>query len=161
MPEFHFNLIFVTVNRLLLDFSISLTFHKHCCTLQDLKSKRLIPVVEVKGNLYILNPKSFHSDVINKFLSETVTNFACNALQTSFSSSSSSSLWHQRLGHFPLSVINHVPYLKSLVTYPIPLCDTCHLSKQSRLLFPTSTTVHLQFLNSCILIYGGHIKLQA
>lgn len=49
-------------------------------------------------------------------------------------------LWHQHLGHCPLSAIKHISALKSYTIHHFSVCDTYHLAKRSRLPFPTSTT---------------------
>lgn len=83
-----------SVNKLILHSSISLTFHKSHCTLQDLKSKQIIAVAAVKGNIYILDSHSFDKDVINRFLHDYTTDISCTAFR---SVAHTSLLWHQRL----------------------------------------------------------------
>lgn len=112
VPTFRFNLI--SVNKLLHESNLSLTFLKHCCVIQDQKSKCIIAVAVVKGNLYILDKYSFHSDVINSLKSDFTNATACNAL---LGNESSSSLWHQRMGHCPLSVLSHITSLMCLVMF--------------------------------------------
>ena len=53
------------------------------------------------------------------------------------------SLWHHRLGHAPMSKLQHIPFLKSKCTnYSDDKgCLTCPLAKHTKTPYPLSTTV--------------------
>lgn len=114
MPTFRLNLF--SVNKLITETHLSLTFYKTHCNLQILTSNEVIAVAGVQENLYILNSKSFDPDVIN---------------------STFISLWHQRMGHCSSHVLHHISAVH-ISKDPLSVYDTCHLAKQPRLLFPTS-----------------------
>lgn len=133
IPQFRFNLI--SVNRLIHESNLSLSFTKSHCVVQDLRNSRIIAIAAMKGNLYILDKNSFNADVISKFVHDYDNHTACTALS---SNDNVVSLWHQRLGHCPLSVIKYITSIKSSCSTSLPNCDTCHLAKQSRLPFPVS-----------------------
>lgn len=76
VPDFRFNLI--SVNKLLQETNLSLTFNKTCCIIQDLKSKRITTVAAVKGNLYILDKKSVTTDVMKHYMSDYANDTTCN-----------------------------------------------------------------------------------
>lgn len=80
---------------------------------------------------------------------------ACNALLTN---EHTISLWHQRLGHCPLSVINHISSLKSS-SHSISPCDVCQFSKQSRIPFPISTTCATNILELLHMDLWGPYKI--
>lgn len=50
-----------------------------------------------------------------------------------------SHLWHRRLGHISVSVLNKISAIGSSITEPL-CCDICHLAKQCNLSFLSSTS---------------------
>ncbi|KAF7801958.1 uncharacterized protein G2W53_041069 [Senna tora] len=62
LPSFKYNLL--SVNKLIKESDLYLIFHKSHCIVQDLTSKEVIAVVEVRKNLYILETKSFYPDIM-------------------------------------------------------------------------------------------------
>ncbi|KAF7821898.1 Retrovirus-related Pol polyprotein from transposon TNT 1-94 [Senna tora] len=143
VPSFKFNLL--SVNKLARDTGLYLTFHKFHCIVQDSKSRDVIAVAKVKKNLYILEKKSFYPHIIKEVLAQYDSNlhFANHILACNLSSSineSSFSLWHQRLGHCPATVIDKIDSFQIDKSSQIPICDVCHLAKQHRLPFPKSHT---------------------
>ncbi|KAF7825115.1 Retrovirus-related Pol polyprotein from transposon TNT 1-94 [Senna tora] len=107
---------------------------------KDLKSEEIIAVAGVRRNLYVLESKSFNPFVIKQFLSDcgSLPNTMCNAIPNS--NENTSVLWHQRLGHCPLSMLNYIDFFKNSELKQLPICDICHYAKQNRLPFPISQT---------------------
>ncbi|KAF7808414.1 Retrovirus-related Pol polyprotein from transposon TNT 1-94 [Senna tora] len=138
IPSFDFNLL--SVNKLVKETNLHLIFHKHHCILQDLKSEEIIAIAGVRRNLYILEPRSFDPFVIKHSLSQcdSLSNVLCNAIP--ISNEKTSVVWHQRLGHCPLLVLNHINSIKNTELKHLPVCDVCHLAKQNRIPFLTSET---------------------
>ena len=79
-----------------------------------------------EGGLYVINP------------STPATSFPFKCMTTAVSASVSH-LWHQRLGHAPISVLKKIPVITRLLDdvghchYPV-----CPLARQTRLPFPVS-----------------------
>lgn len=45
-----------------------------------------------------------------------------------------------KIGHCPPSVLTHISDLEPSIKSSFPICDVCHLAKQSRLPFPSSNS---------------------
>ncbi|KAK4384958.1 Retrovirus-related Pol polyprotein from transposon RE1 [Sesamum angolense] len=93
----------------------------------DLQTKSVIAIGKLYKNLYILDKSSFSLSTKKSFTAQykSCANFiSCNNV-----------LWHRRLGHPSLSVLKHVPDVKSIDTSTT--CMVCPLAKQSRLPFST------------------------
>ncbi|KAL0391095.1 UNVERIFIED_CONTAM: Zinc finger protein JACKDAW [Sesamum calycinum] len=74
----------------------------------DLQTKSVIAIGKLYKNLYILDKSSFSLSTIKSFTAQykSCANFiSCNNV-----------LWHRRLGHPSLSVLKHVPDVKSIDT---------------------------------------------
>ncbi|KAF7831648.1 Retrovirus-related Pol polyprotein from transposon RE2 [Senna tora] len=138
IPTFKFNLL--SVCKLVKETDLHLTFHKNYCIVQDLKSKEVLAVAGVRRNLYVLEYRSFDPIAIKEAMSSHDLSFNITCIVLHTIKENISILWHQRLGHNPLSVITHIPSLSKSTKKDIPVCDTFHLSKQHRLPFPTSQT---------------------
>ncbi|KAF7836927.1 Cysteine-rich RLK (receptor-like protein kinase) 8 [Senna tora] len=148
IPSFKFNLL--SVCKLVKETNLHLTFHKNYCIVQDLRSKEIVAVAGVRKNLYILESKSFDPIVIKEaiFHYDASISIACTVSNTV--NENITSLWHQRLGHSPLSVINQIDEVHKNNIKEIPVCDTCHFAKQHRLPFPIS---HNRTKNSLELLH--------
>ncbi|XP_019425060.1 PREDICTED: uncharacterized protein LOC109333936 [Lupinus angustifolius] len=98
---------------------------------QDIITLRMIGLAEVHNHLYIFrNLTSPTKQILTANTSVFVLEF---------------DLWHFRLGHPSKYVFDTVckqhPYVKFCAN---KVCDTCHVAKQTKILFPTSTstTIH-------------------
>lgn len=145
IPSFKFNLL--SVNRLIKDSGLNLTFLDSHCIIQDPKNKAVVAVAEVKRNLYILEQKSFDPIFIQSVLVlyNSALCFANNVLSCTSSqmiNENSTSVWHQRLGHCSSIVFNHIPTITTTKQSNPKVCDICHFSKQERLPFPQSYKIH-------------------
>ncbi|KAF7830791.1 Copia protein [Senna tora] len=136
IPSFNYNLL--SVNKLVKETDLHLIFHKCYCILQDRKSEEIIAIAGVRRNLYILESRSFDPSVIKHYVTHygLSPKIYCNAVSTS--NEKLFVTWHQRLGHCPLTVLNHISSLKNPELKELPVCDACHLAKQNRLPFPSS-----------------------
>ncbi|KAF7803654.1 Retrovirus-related Pol polyprotein from transposon TNT 1-94 [Senna tora] len=136
IPSFNYNLL--SVNKLVKETDLHLIFHKCYCILQDRKSEEIIAIAGVRRNLYILESRSFDPSVIKHYVTHygLSPKIYCNVVSTS--NEKLFVTWHQRLGHCPLTVLNHISSLKKPELKELPVCDACHLAKQNRLPFPSS-----------------------
>lgn len=112
VPNFQFNLL--SVNKLTQSLNCAAIFFPTFCVFQDLHSKKLIGMGEVRDGLYHLTQPS----------------------PTPFSAmpviSSSPNLWHMRLGHPSPARLSKLSS-NSDVIFPFNShCDVCHLAKQTR-----------------------------
>lgn len=102
----------------------------------------MIGHAEVLHNLYIFyHPQSSTHSIT----SNTTNNATIAQTQKSVSPIVSFDLWHFRLGHHSLTVMQQIctqfPYIainKNII------CDSCYLAKQCKLPFPTSKTQSFQ-----------------
>ena len=126
VPSFNFNLISVS----------QLTKHKFCCLIflgdwcfiQDLAQWSMIGLGKQSNGLYLL--QAF------------VPPSRSTTLVTNVSHTSSSDLWHSRLGHLSLSKLQLLKHFVDIdVQNKATCCDVCHFSKQKRLSFPSSSHV--------------------
>ncbi|KAL0438874.1 UNVERIFIED_CONTAM: Retrovirus-related Pol polyprotein from transposon RE1 [Sesamum latifolium] len=128
IPTFKYNLL--SLQKLCSSASIFISFSPTNCWFQDVRTKAILAVGKVIRGLYIIDTMSFDPITIKT----NHVSFCCNASITT----SSSLLWHQRLGHPSYSVMQHIHSIKSLHFWDV--CDVCPISKQQRLSFPTHNT---------------------
>ncbi|KAL0416203.1 UNVERIFIED_CONTAM: hypothetical protein Slati_3452200 [Sesamum latifolium] len=110
--------------------AISVHFSPTDCWLQDLKTKEVLAVGRVIGGLYILDKASFNPTNIQRIHVPFISS-RCNMSSTD----GDTWLWHQRLGHPSLPVIQHIKSIKSSDSWDV--CDVCHIAKQKWLPFPS------------------------
>lgn len=127
IPGFSYNLI--SVARLCDNAHIQVLFHKSGCILQDLMSNRTLGVGRLKKNLYLLRAgdiKYFPDVYVSKehdYVMAVVT----------------SKVWQARMGHPSNATIKHLNFVPQFSEEDV--CRTCHLAKQTRLVFHSSTSV--------------------
>lgn len=115
LPSFKHNLL--SVNKLTKTNSVYCLFCPNFYLLQDLRSKKLVAVGKVVGNLYILHQFSFSSSIIEKFdaFSEPPCNrqsdIICTNSRKIKKDSDLSFLWHTRLGHPSDVVLQQLPFI--------------------------------------------------
>ncbi|XP_074322836.1 uncharacterized protein LOC141659809 [Apium graveolens] len=95
IPEFHFNLIYI--GKLIITLHVEVQFLPTQCLIQDPMNKRVMGIGNLQGNLYklVLSASGSPSSV-----SATASSIALNI--------SNGQLWHDILGHTPLTVIKHM-----------------------------------------------------
>lgn len=91
VPEFKYNLIFVS--QLIVELSCTIFFDHNGCKLQDQQSGVVSLIGKKKDNLFFLLQGTKDS-----FVSLKVAVGVEDVM-----------LWHQRLGHLPVSKFSHVP----------------------------------------------------
>lgn len=124
VPEFQFKLL--SVARLFDCSSVVVSFHKNGCDVQDLLSNKVLATSHMEKHLYILD--EFHSSHHKLCsVSADVTNFI----------DTSSSFWHERMGHPSLVVLSKLPFTCNM---PHKACTSCHEAKQTHLSFQKSFT---------------------
>ncbi|KAL0384763.1 UNVERIFIED_CONTAM: Retrovirus-related Pol polyprotein from transposon RE1 [Sesamum radiatum] len=128
IPTFKYNLI--SVQKLCASNAISVHFSPLNCWLQDLETKDILAVGRVLGGLYILDKASFNPTYIQRIPVPFISS-KCNMSSTV----GDNWLWHQRLGHPSLPVIQHIKSIKAFGSWD--MCDICHIAKQKRLPFPS------------------------
>ena len=128
ISDFQFNLI--SIGKLTQQLKSTILFNTHHCVIQD-PMRKVMGIGKLHGGLYkLLLPDSTTSAV--NLHSSTVL---------AASSKDQSQLWHDRLGHTPISVIKNIDSLSTNVNVNSTLpCDVCHFAKQSRLAFPVSNS---------------------
>lgn len=87
----------LSVSKLSKNNLINFSFYPNFCVLQDERTKRVIIVGRMRGQLYIPNSKSFSPDIIQvgfKFVSEFDT-----YVNQCFVNNGNILVWHQRMGH--------------------------------------------------------------
>ncbi|XP_019260972.1 PREDICTED: uncharacterized protein LOC109238930 [Nicotiana attenuata] len=100
--------------------------------LLDLFSGMVKGIGRLRSGLYILNPFT-HAATPSI---TTFSNRIASSVQHNFND-----LWHQRLGHAPVAVLQKIPSIKVLVSRSTThTFSICPLAKQVRLQFPTSIT---------------------
>ncbi|KAK4397130.1 Retrovirus-related Pol polyprotein from transposon RE1 [Sesamum angolense] len=97
-------------------------------TRDDQRTKRILAVGKLIGELYTLDRDSFNTDVISR---HSITNVAECLLNVTVTETD---LWHRRLGHTPILVMKRANVLKAN-TDDLSICQTCPLAKQQRLSF--------------------------
>lgn len=137
VPNFHFNLI--SVRKLCKTHHCLIIFSSDFCFIQDLRLMKMIGMGTERDGLYHF----------------ANTRNACCQVATS---TSSSHIWHQRLGHLSNKALsflsNNIPEICSSNLEP---CLICPLAKQTRAPFPASSISSLNLLTYCMSIFGGAI----
>ncbi|XP_059315878.1 uncharacterized protein LOC132066629 [Lycium ferocissimum] len=107
-------------------------------TWQDLCTGKVRGIGKEKESLYILDPAT-SSSYTSAYHQALVSSVAAPISQPHHPSSSSPSTttWHQRLGHAPFTVLQHIPSIKNHFLHKdAPICSVCPLSRQTRSPFP-------------------------
>lgn len=132
VPDFSYNLL--SISKILHNTNNSVHFSATSCSIQDLVLKKRTEIGKEHEGLYLYNPTKLSQCVKS---SSTV----CSSIShcNKFVSSVSSTIWHARLGHLPLSKMKHLPFqCNSSTCAP---CDSCHFAKQHKLSFSSSDSV--------------------
>lgn len=126
VPSFLYNLL--SVSQLTKDNNYIISFDAHRCFIQDSTLKIVKEIGNAQGGLYILP----HT------LTSVNPSIQCQAAVQR--NTKDSELWHVRLSHPVASSTKYLSDLLPSATLDFSKCDTCHLAKQSRCVFPVSTT---------------------
>ncbi|KAM2714488.1 hypothetical protein EV2_044230 [Malus domestica] len=139
VPSFKLNLI--SVSKLTNTSSCFVIFTDKMCLLQGQRSGKMIGTGTEREGLYYL---------------DNVMKTTCNS--ASIVASSSSQLWHQRLGHLSNTTLRHLSTcIKNLNFCSIDDCLICPLAKQTRAPFPLSSiTTKAPFELIHVDIWGGY-----
>ena len=126
--EFSFNLI--SISQLISTLHCNLTFSNNFCTIQDMKSLRMIGLAKLKEGLYhlIVNKEEGHSPHNSSFIKFSMTTPVTK-----------SNIWHFRLGHLSgkhLNILNEL--FPSISRHTLEACDICYMAKQKKLSYSTS-----------------------
>lgn len=115
VPNFKFNLL--SVNRLIKDLLCSISFFPNFCVMQALSNGKVIGIGREHDGLCLLkNPIKVVANTAIKDKSTTT------------------SLWHLRLGHPFIAAMQHISDIKDHLT-DFPCCHTCPQAKQYRPVF--------------------------
>ncbi|RVW66050.1 Retrovirus-related Pol polyprotein from transposon RE1 [Vitis vinifera] len=129
VPSFKVDLM--SVSRVTKDLNCSVTFFPHWCILQDLTTRTTIGLGEQRDRLYYLVALASE-----KPKTQTPSAAATSCRSPSSQVTSSTTLWHRRLGHLSSSRLDFMA--KHLLNFPFQsnnACDVCALAKQRRLPF--------------------------
>lgn len=121
IPSFHVKLI--SIAKLLTSNNCVVQFNVNSCHIMQNNSKEMIGIANLQRGLYVFNSIGQHSSY------SSITNTSYN-------------LWNLRLRHISdldLQVISIFFPLVSCKNKYVP-CDSCHFTKQRKLLIPNSTT---------------------
>ncbi|KAL2236191.1 UNVERIFIED_CONTAM: Retrovirus-related Pol polyprotein from transposon RE1 [Sesamum indicum] len=125
VPDLKFNLL--SVSKLCSCSSIRLKFSKSYCVMQDHKTKQVIGIACLVGNLYVIKNESFDK----RFIEEALTDFRNTGFVVS---KIESETWHKRLGH-----LSHDVLIKTGLIHKNEnrnsTCENCPKAKQQRLPF--------------------------
>ncbi|WJZ84553.1 hypothetical protein VitviT2T_004153 [Vitis vinifera] len=133
VPSFKVDLM--SVSRVTKDLNCSVTFFPHWCILQDLTTRMTIGLGEQRDGLYYLVVLASE-----KPKTQTPSAAATSCRSPSSQVTSSTALWHRRLGHLSSSRLDFMA--KHLLNFPFQsnnACDVCALAKQRRLPFSVSS----------------------
>lgn len=130
VPTFAYNLL--SIPKLIKNTNCKVFFSDKSCFLQDPNLMKATEIGSRKEGLYLLNKTPVHS------LSPSLlhSNKVCNTM-----SCKRSILWHSRLGHPSVQSLKVLPF--DIVNFPVTIndCDICHLAKDTKVPFPTSSTI--------------------
>ena len=127
IPMFKYNLL--SVSKLTKDLQCFATFYPDFFLFQDLYTGKVKGIGKVKDGLYILSTKSPTSAISHTCFSTQSANVK-------------SSIWHQRLGHAPIPILNQINAIQpTLDISQICNCHICPLARQTRKPFPTHIVV--------------------
>ncbi|GAA0153053.1 hypothetical protein LIER_11378 [Lithospermum erythrorhizon] len=159
VSSFKYNLL--SVSKLAKESNIQAVFDSKCCILQDFKTSKVLVVAKEANGLYMLDSSSlsFHVNNTNKMPGIDVKQAEpslVNSLVTGFNST----LWHQRLGHPYDIIIKHMMKVSDsqISNVSESPCLVCPIAKQSRLPFPSSTSVSAEVFHLVHLDLWGPYK---
>ncbi|KAK4395883.1 hypothetical protein Sango_1742600 [Sesamum angolense] len=92
--------------------------------ISDRMTSEVVAVAKQTKHLYVLSKQSFDVAFIKSFL-PVASNFLSRVIE------SDALLWHKRLGHPSLKVVEHIPIMKNVVKNA-EICTVCPLAKQHR-----------------------------
>jgi len=123
VPDFRFNLL--SVSKLTKDLKCMVSFYPDLCVMQALSTGEVVGIGKEEEGLYILRHDAIPT------IGAVLKN---NCIEDH-------RLWHLRLGHPSLKVMQHLPMLQNKVDEAVQEeCMVCPLAKQCRLKFPSSVT---------------------
>ncbi|KAK2387257.1 putative mitochondrial protein [Trifolium repens] len=137
-PIFTLNLI--SISKLCQSLACSIMFTENVCTLQDVKSKRMIGLGDLVNGLY-------HLKVSQSFLASQASlnslTVSANNVDVNHQTIPMSAIWHFRLGHVSNKCITSmIPMYPSIsLDNKAAVCDVCHFSKQKKLPFMLSSSI--------------------
>ncbi|XP_075098854.1 uncharacterized protein LOC142175764 [Nicotiana tabacum] len=139
IPEFKYNLL--SVSKITKELRCMVAFFHDFCVFQELFGGKVLGIGKEVLGLYILKAEDMQSP--DQHLSPTVNTIVSSKNKCSSESNIQScnmfSLWHKRLGHAPLKVVQKLHSLHDLhVTGDH--CTVCPIAKQSRLPFHLSSS---------------------
>lgn len=137
VPSFHFNLL--SAHKLCKQLSNMLIFTSSHSFMQGPSMKRPMLIGESQNGLYLLKTSLSDLPSTNASSSFHSSKDVTSSLSCISFSDIKSKLWHVRLGHIPLSNIQHINEISvSLCSkFSVP-CFVCPLAKQHKLPFPSS-----------------------
>lgn len=139
IPSFKFNLL--SVGKVLKKGDLGCNFYGEFCEFQDLRTSRVIARGKLRGNLYVLHPKSFNHD--ENSCTANLFDFSVNSIVNSIVDVVT---WHARLGHPSITVSKHLDPLRNKSLDNL-LCDVCPLAKQTRQPFYDSHSTSYDFFD--------------
>lgn len=140
-----FNANLISTTKLIDSSQCHLTFTNSKCLVLQNHTSRMIGSADRLGNLFVLQAQASP-------ISQPSTTLTYNSVN-----STSSDLWHKRLGHPSCYVRKTLSCIFSDITYidnkGLP-CHFCHLAKHKRPPYVNSTSTILMLLTFCTLRLG-------
>jgi len=145
-PHFQVNLI--SVSKLCKLMTYKFYFVNDICTIQDVKSQKMIGLGDLYDGLYRLRhptPSSFSQPSVS------IANLPCNKISSHSCNSvscnqnfhiPSNALWHFRLGHLSNQRMSQMHHLYPAISVDNKsICDICHFAKHRKLPYSSSTSI--------------------
>lgn len=137
VPDFKFKLIFIP--KICKDMNCNVVFTNDDCYLQSSSMNQQI-LRSYKGGLYYLDPV-----VVDESLDQHALTTCTGTFPDHNTNISKAKLWHLRMGHLPVHMLNHIPDLFTKASCTInSICQICPLARQTRNSFPSSSSTTLK-----------------
>jgi len=144
----HFKVNLISVSKLLKLKTYDKHFVNDICTIQDVKSQKMIGLGDLCDGLYRLrmpppSHSSHFSDNITTFPCNKVSSQSCNSVScTSNIHIPSTALWHFRLGHLSNQRLSQMHQLYPTIHVDNKsTCDICHFAKPKKLPYTLSSSI--------------------
>jgi len=144
----HFKVNLISVSKLLKLKTYDIHFVNDICTIQDVKSQKMIDLGDLCDGLYRLrmpppSHSSHFSDNITTFPCNKVSSQSCNYVScTSNIHIPSIAPWHFRLGHLSNQRLSQMHQLYPTIHVDNKsTCDICHFAKQKKLPYTLSSSI--------------------
>ena len=140
VPEFHFNLLFVS--KLANQFQPNVIFTPHAYLLQAPIMQKALVLGEKNKGLYLLQSSGQFSTAVTQPIQLSLPS---NTKQedSAVACFSDLEIWHFRLGHLPFEQLKFIDSISCNNTKPHGICQIFPMAKMHRNVFPTKHAISL------------------